>query len=149
MENQLTNTNVSPQETIVRLIISPKNLEADGSLKPSFITLRKDEEGISFLRYDLIGRDEIINRGNARANMYAKPNKPQKLYGWAEAIAETIQAISPETIVLKIDDPTNSPEHVTICFKTETGELTHGIITDIRFLYLFEKIRQVLKVVVV
>ena len=66
-----------------------------------------------------------------------------------ERRAELYKAISPETIVLKIDDPTNSPEHVTICFKTETGELTHGIITDIRILYLFEKIRQVLKFVVV
>jgi len=145
MNSGLLRTEVSDHENIIRLILSPKNIEEDGTLKPSFITLRKDEEGISFLRLDFMGRESVIEKGNARANMYSKPSKKQKLYGWAKAIAKEITDIAPETISLKIDEPDIAPEHVTICFSI-SDKTIKGIVTDIRILHIFEKIRRILKI---
>lgn len=139
---------VLPEERIVRFILKPKNINADGSLKEGFVKLRNEEPGVSCVRYDFLGgEDATIANGKAFAENYNKPRngKPippqrmQKLHGWGQCTAQEIIDLDPEVIELIVDHPEERPYHVCISFRVN-GEIVKGEVKNAYILDLFQKI---------
>lgn len=139
---------VLPEERIVRFILKPKNINADGSLKEGFVKLRNEEPGVSCVRYDFLGgKEATIANGKAFAEIFNKPKngKPippqrlQKLHGWGQCTALDIIALDPEVIELIVDNPEERPYHVCISFRVD-GEIVKGEVKSAYILDLFQKI---------
>jgi hypothetical protein len=150
-EERYSRASVDAVEKLARIALSPKDIDPETNYpKDSFITLRSAEEGVSFLRFDYMGEESFRKSGEERAALYNKNQKRPKyaFVGWMEAIAEEIVSLSPDVIILKVNDPENRPEHVNICFRKE-GEIVKGIVTDAEILDIMDEIFHTLRYVMV
>ena len=142
-----SNEQVSADERLARIVLSPRDIDPVTQYpKESFITLRNAEGGISFLRFDYMGKDTFLHSGEERANLYNKNLKKIKytFVGWMEGKVGEIVQIAPDTISLYIDNPSNRPEHVNIVFK-KNGEIVKGIVTDAVILDIMDELYHHLK----
>ena len=133
---------VSPNEVLARIVLSPKDIDSVTKRpKDSFITLRNDENGVSFLRYDYMGAVAFHQSCVDRVALYNKNLKKPKyaLAGWMEGIAGDILAIAPGKIDIVVSSPKERPEHVNVCFKKD-GVAVKGIVTDAEVLDLMDEL---------
>ena len=140
---------VSLDEKIARIVLSPRDIDPLTNYpKDSFITLRNQEDGISFLRFDYMGEDAFRQSGEDRANLYNLKLKKAKyvFVGWMEAIVSDILAIAPEKLCVTVNNPEANPNHVNICFKNN-GEIVKGIVTDAEILDLMDELFHCLRYV--
>ena len=139
-EIKLQSDIVCEEEILARIALAPRDIDSDKGLpKDSFISLRNEEGGISFLRFNYLGSDEFLARGLERESKY-NSNKKQKKYsfvGWMEGVAKDIKALAPDIIEFTIDKPEESPEHVNVRFYKD-GNLVKGIVTDAEILSLLD-----------
>ena len=100
-ETKLQSDKVCGEEILARIALAPRDIDSETGLpKDSFISLRNEEGGISFLRFDYLGYDEFVVRGLERESKY-NSNKKQKKYsfvGWMEGVAKDIKALAPDII---------------------------------------------------
>ena len=100
-ETKLQSNKVCEEEILARIALAPRDIDPETGLpKDSFISLRNEEGGISFLRFDYLGYDEFVVRGLERESKY-NSNKKQKKYtfvGWMEGVAKDIKALAPDII---------------------------------------------------
>lgn len=145
-QDYLTPNRISSDETLARIVLSPRDIDAvTGFPKNTFIGLRLNEDGVSFLRFDYLGKNGFLNCGFAREALYNRGRKKRMSFvGWMEGNAGTIKSLAPNTIELSVDDPGCHPEHVNVGFRME-GELVKGIVTDARILDLLDEIYHSLK----
>lgn len=100
------------------------------------------------LRKQWMGDEAFLSRGKRRAEQYSqgKKNKRQEFVGWMEGQVQQIQAIAPDIIRFSIDEPVDSPEHVTIEFHKRGGTV-RGIVTDAEILDIMDELFHLLKYV--
>ena len=142
---------VSPDERLARIVLSPRDIDpVTNKPKDSFISLRNQENGISFLRLDYMGIDSFLQSAANRADLYNKSLKKPKyaFVGWMESSAGDIMSLSPKHITIVVNAPDERPEHVNICF-TKDGEVVKGIVTDAEVLDLMDELYHLLKYVTV
>lgn len=132
-------------ERIGRVVLSPRDVDLEtGYPKENFITLRLDEDGISFLRIDYLGEEVFLQKCKEREQLYNRKKKKQSFVGWMEAKVGEIVSIDPERIFPDIPEPVKAPEHLLIKFRTD-GEAVRGIVTDALVLDLMDEIFHCLK----
>lgn len=143
----LSSEYVKGNEKLSRIVLSPRDIDPlTHNPKESFIGLRQDEEGISFLRFDFMGETQFRQSGLSRAAIY-NGNSKKKHYtfvGWMEGIADEIIALSPNMIYINVNDPKNRPEHVNIGFR-KSGNIIKGIVTDAEILDIIDDLYHYLK----
>lgn len=136
---------VSPEERIVRFILCPKHWDIEeDKLKPNFIHLRKEEPGVSCVRYDFLGGKEgTVVKGEEFAAIFNNRKKKveQHLKGWGACTAQDITNLNPNVISFSIDNPREKPWHACIQFTLEGG-IVRGIVRDAYILELFEMIEE-------
>ena len=140
---------VEKTERLSRIVLSPKDIDpVTGYPKDSFLSLRQDEEGVSFLRFDFMGEDAFFKCGHQRAALYNGNSKKKKytFAGWMEGIAEEIEALFPGRIAIKVNAPDTRPEHVNIVF-LKNGDIVKGIVTDAEILDIIDEVFQYLRYV--
>lgn len=134
-------------EKLARIVLSPRDIEPTTKYpKDSFVTLRQDEEGISFLRFDYMGEDKFRKSGEERAALFNKNLKKPKyaFAGWMESTAGEMIALAPNIISIEVNDPDNRPEHVNVMFKKE-NVIVKGIVTDAEILDILDELFYLLK----
>jgi len=147
MKNNYLANSVNGDEKLSRIVLSPKDIDPITNYpKDTFIGLRQDEEGISFLRFDYMGKQRFIESGLQRAAMYNGNSKKKKysFVGWMEGIAKEIENLSPGKILIKVNDPDHRPEHVNIEF-LKKGDIVRGIVTDAEILDIIDELFHYLK----
>ena len=90
---------VSSDERLARIVLSPRDIDPVTNYpKDTFIGLRQDETGISFLRFDLMGEEAFRQSGIVRADLYNGKSKKKRyaFVGWMEGVACEIEALAPE-----------------------------------------------------
>jgi len=140
---------VEKTERLSRIVLSPKDIDSVTNYpKDTFLSLRQDEEGVSFLRLDFMGNDSFLECGRQRAALYNGNSKKKKytFVGWMEGIVEEIEALSPGKIVVKVNAPDSRPEHVNIEF-VKHGDIVKGIVTDAEILDIIDDLFHYLKYV--
>ncbi len=138
---------VGKDERLARIVLSPRDIDPITNYpKESFITLRNQEGGISFLRFDYLGEDLFRSKGKERATFFNRNLKKSKytFAGWMEGKVNEIISLSPNVITIEIDDPENQPEHVNIGFKYQ-GEVVKGIVTNAVILDILDELFHILK----
>ena len=148
-KKQYPTDHVEKSERLSRIVLYPKDIDPTTNYpKDTFLSLRQDEEGISFLRFDFMGEDSFIGSGHQRAALYNSNSKRKKyaFVGWMEGIAEEIEALSPGRIAIKVNAPDTRPEHVNIHF-LKNGDITKGIVTDAEVLDIIDEVFHYLKYV--
>ncbi|MCR5456111.1 MAG: hypothetical protein K6F33_14100 [Bacteroidales bacterium] len=138
---------VNDDEKLSRIVLSPRDIDPVTNYpKDSFIGLRQDEEGISFLRFDFIGEELFRKRGLQRAALYNSNNKKKKysFVGWMEGIVKEIKSLAPNQINIMVNEPDKNPEHVNIVFN-KNGNLVKGIVTDAEILDIIDDLFHSLK----
>lgn len=140
---------VDESELLARIVLDPKDIDKEtGYPKESFISLRNEEEGISFLRFDYLGEDDFQTHAIDRESFYNK-NKRKKKYtfvGWMQGVAQNIKALAPDVIELTVDNPQTNPEHVNVRFH-KNNQLIKGIVTDAEILDILDELYHLLKYV--
>ena len=139
-ETKLQSDIVCDGEILARIALAPRDIDSDTGLpKDSFISLRNEEGGISFLRFDYLGYDEFLAKGLEREFKYNSKKKQKKysFVGWMEGVAKDIKTLAPDIIEFTIDKPEESPEHVNVRFY-KGGNLIKGIVTDAEILSLLD-----------
>ena len=139
-ENTLPSDKVDDGELLARIALAPRDIdEVTGYPKDSFISLRNEEGGISFLRFDYLGKEGFKQRGFDREEKYNSGKKKKKytFVGWMQGLAKDIKALAPEVIEFTIDKPEESPEHVNVRFY-KGGALIKGIVTDAEILEIID-----------
>ena len=140
---------IGQEEDLARIVLAPRDIDPQtGYPKDSFISLRADERGISFLRLQWMGKEAFIDRGFCRAEHYNR-NQKKKQYefaGWMEATVKDIQSLAPKIIKLVIDDPELAPEHVCIEFH-KNDDVVKGIVTDAEVQDIMDDLFHLLKYV--
>jgi hypothetical protein len=140
---------VNSSERLARIVLSPRDLDPVTNYpKDTFIGLRQDETGISFLRFDLMGEEAFRRSGIERAALYNGKSK-KKHYafaGWMEGVASEIKALAPGEIQITVNSPSERPEHVNVEFLMD-GEVVKGIVTDARVLDVIDELYHYLKYV--
>lgn len=137
-ETKLQPDIVCEEEVLARIALAPRDIDSDTGLpKDSFISLRNEEGGISFLRFNYLGYDEFIARGLERESKYNSSKKKYSFVGWMEGVAKDIKALAPDIIEFTIDKPEETPEHVNVRFYKD-GNLVKGIVTDAEILSLMD-----------
>lgn len=147
MKNNYLANSVNGDEKLSRIVLSPKDIDPITNYpKDTFIGLRQDEEGISFLRFDYMGKQRFIESGLQRAAMYNGNSKKKKytFVGWMEGIAKEIENLSPGKILIKVNDPDHRPEHVNIEF-LKKSDIVRGIVTDAEILDIIDELFHYLK----
>lgn len=147
MKNNYLANSVNGDEKLSRIVLSPKDIDPISNYpKDTFIGLRQDEEGISFLRFDFMGKQWFIESGLQRAAMYNGNSKKKKysFVGWMEGIAKEIENLSPGKILINVNDPDHRPEHVNIEF-LKKGDIVRGIVTDAEILDIIDELFHYLK----
>lgn len=140
---------VNESERLARIVLSPKDIDPVTNYpKDSFLSLRQDEQGISFLRFDFIGEDAFKKSGLQRAELYNGSSKKKKytFAGWMEGVAEEIVALSPGKILINVNDPDKRPEHINVEF-IKNGDIVKGIVTDAEVLDIIDDLFHYLKYV--
>ncbi len=138
------------EERIVRLVLSPNDVDEETGLPlQAFISLRKNEKGISFLRLDLIGKDAVIANGKDREAKFNFNHEEKNTFvGWLQGIVGDIRAIDPQVIRIVVNNLEKKPEHAEIRFHKD-GELVRGIVTDAQILDILDEIYHTLEYVIV
>ena len=147
MNNNYLANKVNDDEKLSRIVLSPKDIDPVSNYpKDTFLGLRQDEEGISFLRMDFMGEEHFIECGLQRAAMYNGNSKKKKysFVGWMEGFANEIENLSPGRILVNVNDPEHRPEHVNVEF-LKNGEIVRGIVTDAEILYIIDELFHYLK----
>lgn len=134
---------VNDDEIVARIVLSPRDVDDTGNPKDGFIRLRKDETGISFLRYDFLGKKDFYACGEERRKKYSQ-KKEHFFVGWMQAVSKDIVALDPETIFFSIENPDEAPEHVLVCFKKD-DKIIKGIVTDAYVLALIDELYHMLE----
>lgn len=145
----LISDRVSDEELLARIVLAPKDIDAETGLpKDSFISLRDQEGGVSFLRFDYLGDKDFKERGFARERLYNDKRKVKKysFVGWMQGLARDIKALAPNMIELTVDSPGISPEHVNVRF-FKSGVLIKGIVTDAEVLDVLDNLYHALQYV--
>ena len=141
---KLQSDKVCEEEVLARIALAPRDIDSETGLpKDSFISLRNEEGGISFLRFDYLGYDEFVTRGLERESKYNRKQKKYAFVGWMEGVAKDIKALAPDIIEFTIDKPDESPEHVNVRFY-KAGNLIKGIVTDAEILSLLDDLYRTL-----
>lgn len=147
MKKKYLANSVDGDELLSRIVLSPKDLDPVTNYpKDTFIGLRQDEEGISFLRFDFMGKQRFMESGNQRAAMYNRNSKKNKysFVGWMEGVAKEIENLSPGRILINVNDPVAKPEHVNVEF-LKNGDIVRGIVTDAEILDIIDELFHYLK----
>ena len=134
-------------ERLARIVLSPRDIDPVTNYpRETFIGLRQDETGISFLRFDLMGEDAFRQSGIERAELYNKNSKKKRytFVGWMEGIAGEIEALSPDRIVITVNEPAVRPEHVNVEFMKD-GDVVKGIVTDAEVMDIIDELYHYLK----
>ena len=142
---------VCPDERLARIVLSPRDIDqVTGRPKDTFIGLRQNESGISFLRKDYMGETNFRKSGLDRATLYNGNSKKKRIsfVGWVEGVACEIEALAPGVIHINVNEPNIRPEHVNIQFHKD-GDLVRGIVTDAEILDIIDELFHYLKYVVV
>ena len=140
---------VNSAERLARIVLSPRDIDPLTNYpKDTFVGLRQDETGISFLRFDLMGEETFRQSGILRANLYNGKSKKKRyaFAGWMEGIACEIEALAPGKIQITVNNPSERPEHVNVEFLM-AGEVVKGIVTDARVLDVIDELYHYLKYV--
>lgn len=138
---------VSANERLARIVLAPKDIDPVTNYpKDTFIGLRQDEEGISFLRLDYMGVDEFCQRGRQRADLYNGRAKKKRysFIGWMEGIVHEIEALAPGRISIVVNHPGDNPEHVNVEFLKD-GDVVRGLVTDAEVLDVLDDLFHYLK----
>jgi hypothetical protein len=138
---------VNPEENLARIVLSPKDIDPITNYpKDSFISLRKEERGVSLLRLDMMGRAGFVKSGLDRESFYNKNQKKKhfSFVGWMEGFAKDIKCLAPEMICFEINDSENNPEHVNVTFRKD-GDVVKGIVTDAEVLDIMDELFHLLK----
>jgi hypothetical protein len=147
--DHLSENEVNADEVLARIVLSPKDIDPITDYpKDTFIGLRLNESGISFLRFDYLGEDSFRHHGIERASLY-NGNAKKKRYsfvGWMEGIASEIKSLAPGKISIIVNDPENRPEHVNVEF-LKSGEVVRGIVTDAEVLDIIDDLYHYLRYV--
>lgn len=140
---------VNHEEKLARIVLSPRDIDPITNYpKDSFISLRKEERGVSFLRLDMMGRAGFVKSGLDRESFYNKNQKKKRFsfVGWMEGFAKEIKSLAPEMIYFEINDSENNPEHVNVTFRKD-GDIVKGIVTDAKVLDIMDELFHLLKYV--
>ena len=140
---------VNSCERLARIVLSPRDIDPMTNYpKDTFIGLRQDETGISFLRFDLMGEEAFRQSGMLRATLYNGKSKKKRyaFAGWMEGIASEIEALAPGKIQITVNNPSERPEHVNVEFLMD-GEVVKGLVTDARVLDVIDELYHYLKYV--
>ena len=89
LPNHFNAGSVNSSERLARIVLSPRDIDPVTNYpKDTFIGLRQDETGISFLRFDLMGEEAFRQSGIVRADLYnAKSRKKRYAFaGWMEGV---------------------------------------------------------------
>lgn len=136
---------VDINERVGRIVLSPRDVDLEtGWPKENFITLRLNEDGISFLRIDYLGEEIFLQKCKERELLYNRKKKKQSFVGWMEDTVRDIVSVDSNRIFTDIPDPINAPEHLLIKFRTD-GDVVRGIVTDALVLDLMDEIFHRLK----
>lgn len=142
LSDQYNADSVNSCERLARIVLSPRDIDPVTMYpKETFIGLRQDETGISFLRFDLMGEEAFRQSGTERAESYNK-NSKKKCYtfvGWMEGIAGEIEALSPGRIAITVNKPAERPEHVNVEFLKD-GDVVRGIVTDAEIMDVIDEL---------
>ena len=140
---------VNSDERLARIVLSPRDIDPVTNYpKDTFIGLRQDETGISFLRFDLMGEETFRQSGIERADLYNGKSKRKRyaFAGWMEGVASEIEALAPGKIQITVNNPSERPEHVNVEFLMD-GEVVKGLVTDARVLDVIDELYHYLKYV--
>lgn len=150
--DSLDELKVSEDEKIIRYILSPKHIDVEsGELIDNFITLRQEEDGVSCIRFEILGsKESAVADGNAFAEVYNRPKKNgqlpknlQSLFGWGYWTANQILDLNRDIISLSVDPSRNC--HVLIKFNVD-GDCVKGLVKDASILELFDMIQDVMRI---
>ena len=142
---------VNLDEKLARIVLYPRDIDPETNYpKDSFISLRREEEGISFLRFDYMGEGAFRKSGRARETQYNKNQKKAKykFVGWMEGSAGDILAVAPDMISFDINGGQGRPEHVNVVFKKD-GDIVKGIVTDAQIIDVMDELFHTLKYVTI
>lgn len=128
---------IQDDEILARIVFSPRNINpVTKEISDSFIYLRKGENDLSFIRFELAGGMQgCIDYGK-------RIMKKQTVYAVATCIAREIRSLSP--IITITADSDNNPFHVSIRF-IKDGNFIVGEVSDAQIIYLMDKIKRLLK----
>lgn len=146
---QYFSNQVQSGEKLARIVLSPKDIDPVTDYpKDTFIGLRQDENGISFLRFDFMGKDRFIECGLQRAALYNGNSKKKKysFAGWMEGKCGEIATLFHGKVRINVNEPDKRPEHVNIEF-LKNGNIIKGIVTDAEILDIIDDLFHYLKYV--